>query len=109
MSPPTGLASVPAARFAAPATMEPDGNLPSVDDLMVVAEIAEAEMSRLQTLKAEFERKQQAAAAGRRALLQRSTPRKPHVAVRIVADGACARISMDVTEARPPAFWHATC
>ena len=87
-------------RLACFAAMDADGNLPSVDDLVVVAEIAEAELSRLQALKAEFESKQQAAAAGRRALLLRDAPRKPRVSVKLGVDGARARVSFSVTEVR---------
>jgi hypothetical protein len=63
--------------------MDTEGELPSVDDFLLVAEIAEAELKQRLSLEAAWRAQQQArkAAEGRRKQSQQNATAKHHVAV----------------------------
>jgi flagellar basal body rod protein FlgB len=83
--------------------MDTDGELPSVDDFLLVAEIAEAELKRYQASKAAFEEQQQArkAAEGRRKQLQRYTTARHYVSVKIFTGDNHVKVHLRVLKVCP--------
>jgi flagellar basal body rod protein FlgB len=83
--------------------MDTDGELPSVDDFLLVAEIAEAELKRYQASKAAFEEQQQArkAAEGRRKQLQRYTTARYYVSVKMLTGDNHVKVHLRVLKVCP--------